>query len=130
MPPGAGISGRRGSPSHCCKQQLPGSGSTPSFARDAIQLSAHSGCLRRSGLSGPKADEAIAKAGKWTLEIVRRKPGARGFAVLPERWIAKRTLSWIRRNRRLARDFRHLAKTAAAFVTLAMIKLMLRRLPG
>ena len=80
------------------------------------------------GYQGPKAAEAVAGAGSWTLEIVRRAPGQKGFAVLPKRWIVERTLSWIRRNRRLARDFEHLARTAEAMIALAMIKIMLRRL--
>ena len=50
------------------------------------------------------------------------------FVVLPKRWIVERTLAWISRNRRLARDYERHARTAAAFVWLAMIRLMLRRL--
>jgi transposase len=80
------------------------------------------------GYQGPKAASALARTGSWTLEIVRRAPGERGFAVLPKRWIVERTLSWIRRNRRLVRDFEHLARTAEAMIALAMIKIMLRRL--
>lgn len=80
------------------------------------------------GYQGPKAAEAVAKAGTWRLDIVRREPGKKGFAVLPKRWIVERTLSWIRRNRRLARDVEHLARTAEALVRLAMIKIMLKRL--
>ena len=70
----------------------------------------------------------MAATGSWRLEIVRRDPGVKGFEVLPKRWIVERTLSWLRRNRRLARDFENLVRTAEAFVTLAMIKIMLRRL--
>ena len=80
------------------------------------------------GYQGPKAAETIASAGRWRLEIVRREPGTKGFAVLPKRWIVERTLAWIRRNRRLARDYEYLARTAEALVKLAMIKIMLRRL--
>ncbi len=80
------------------------------------------------GYQGPKAAAAVAGTGSWRLEIVRREPGTKGFEVLPKRWIVERTLSWLRRNRRLARDFEHLVRTAQAFVTLAMIKIMLRRL--
>ena len=43
-------------------------------------------------------------------------------------WIVERTLEWISRNRRLVRDFERYARTVAAFVRLAMIRLMLRRL--
>jgi len=80
------------------------------------------------GYQGPKAATAVAATGSWRLEIVRRDPGVKGFEVLPKRWIVERTLSWLRRNRRLARDFEHLVRTAEAFVMLAMIKNMLRRL--
>jgi transposase len=61
------------------------------------------------------------------LEIVKRNELHR-FVVLPKRWIVERTLAWISRNRRLARDFERYAQTAAAFVRLAMIRIMLRRL--
>jgi len=71
------------------------------------------------GYQGPKAAAAVAKAGSWILEIVRRAEGQKGFAVLPKRWIVERTLSWIRRNRRLARDVEHLARTAEALISLA-----------
>jgi len=50
------------------------------------------------------------------------------FVVVPKRWIVERTLAWISRNRRLARDFERYASTVAAFVRLAMIRIMLRRL--
>ena len=82
------------------------------------------------GYQGPRAATAVTAVGRWRLEIVRRDPGTKGFEVLPKRWIVERTLSWLRRNRRLARDFEHLVRTAEAFVTLAMIKIMLRRLAG
>jgi transposase len=49
-------------------------------------------------------------------EAIRRA----GFEVLPKRWIVERTFAWISRNRRPARDF--------AFIRLAMIRIMLRRL--
>ena len=47
---------------------------------------------------------------------------------LPKRWIVERTFAWISRDRRLARDFERYAATVAAFVRLAMIRIMLRRL--
>jgi transposase len=80
-----------------------------------------------AGYQGPKAATAVAMTGSWTLEIVKRNELHR-FVVLPKRWIVERTLAWISRNRRLARDFERYARTVAAFVRLAMIKLMLRRL--
>jgi transposase len=80
-----------------------------------------------AGYAGEKAAAAVAATGSWTLEIVKRNEAHR-FVVLPKRWIVERTLAWISRNRRLARDFERYARTAAAFCLLAMIRLMLRRL--
>ena len=42
---------------------------------------------------------------------------------MPKRWIVERTLAWISRNRRLARDFERYAATVAAFIRLAMIRI-------
>ena len=81
-----------------------------------------------AGYQGQKARKAMRQTGRWRLEIVKRPRGAEGFGVLAKRWIIERTLAWISRNRRLARDFENLARTAQALVRLAMIKLMLRRL--
>jgi len=67
------------------------------------------------------------RTGAWKLEIVKRSDIS-GFKVLPKRWIVERTFAWISRNRRLARDFERYAITVAAFVRLAMIRIMLSRL--
>jgi transposase len=80
-----------------------------------------------AGYQGPQAAAAIAKTGTWKLEIVKRSERHR-FVVLPKRWIVERTLAWISHNRRLARDFERYARSTAAFVRLAMIRIMLRRL--
>jgi transposase len=80
-----------------------------------------------SGYQGPRVAQAVAKSGHWTVQIVKRNELHR-FVVLPKRWIVERTLAWISRNRRLARDFERYAHTGAAFVRLAMIRIMLRRL--
>ena len=79
------------------------------------------------GYQGDKTASAVAKTGAWKLEIVKRCDLHR-FVVLPKRWIVERTFAWISRNRRLARDFERHVRKAAAFVRLAMIRLMLRRL--
>jgi transposase len=80
-----------------------------------------------AGYQGAKTAAAIAKTGSWKLEIVKRNEPHR-FVVLPKRWIVERTLAWISHNRRLARDFERYARSAAAFVRLAMIRIMLKRL--
>src|SRR6187200_2505012 len=80
-----------------------------------------------AGYQGQKMQAAVARTGSWELQIVRRCDRHR-FVVLPKRWIVERTLAWISRCRRLARDYERHARKAAAFVRLAMIRLMLRRL--
>jgi transposase len=80
-----------------------------------------------AGYQGPKMAAAVARTGTWKLEIVRRCDRHR-FVVLPKRWIVERSIAWISRNRRLTRDFERHCRIAAAFVRLAMIRIMLRRL--
>jgi len=80
-----------------------------------------------AGYQGPKMAKVVAHTGRWTLQIVKRSEPHR-FVVLPKRWIVERTFAWISRNRRLARDFERYARTVAAFVRLAMIRIMLKRL--
>jgi transposase len=80
------------------------------------------------GYQGPKAAQAAARTGSWIIDIVKRLDTAVGFEVVPKRWIVERTLAWISRCRRLARDFERYARTVAAFIRLAMIRIMLRRL--
>lgn len=80
-----------------------------------------------AGYQGPKMAAAVARTGPWELEIVRRCDKHR-FVVLPKRWIVERSIGWISRNRRLARDFERHCRIAAAFVRMAMIRIMLRRL--
>ena len=50
-----------------------------------------------------------------------------GFVVLPKRWIGERTIAWLNRCRRLAKDWECLNRKALAFLRLASIQLMLRK---
>lgn len=64
------------------------------------------------------------------LEVIKRSDDVKGFQVLPRRWVVERTLGWVVRCRRLARDFERLTAHAEAMVHIAMTGLMLRRLTG
>ena len=64
----------------------------------------------------------------WRLEIVRRPEGAKGFVLLPKRWVVERTFSWLGRWRRLSRDYEHLTESSEAMVRIASIGRMLRRI--
>jgi len=72
--------------------------------------------------------EWISKVYTWTMHIIKPEPGIRGFRVLPKRWIVERTFAWLSNYRRLSRDYEYLTRSSEAFIYLAMIHLMLRRL--
>ena len=63
-----------------------------------------------------------------TLVIVKRPRPTQGFRVLQWRWIVERTFGWLNRSRRLSKDFEALPETTEAWVRIAMIQLMVRRL--
>jgi transposase len=78
---------------------------------------------------GPQFRHALAKLRpRLTTEIVTRSDQQKGFLVVPKRWIVERTLAWLNRCRRLAKDFENRTRYAVAFVALAAIRLMLRKL--
>jgi putative transposase len=62
----------------------------------------------------------------WGLEIVKRPDGAKGFQVLPRRWVAERTFGWFGRYRRQARDYEHTVASSEAMVYLASIRRTLK----
>lgn len=64
----------------------------------------------------------------WRLEIVQKGPAQHGFRVLPKRWIVERTFAWLGRWRRLSKDHEGTVASSRAFLQVAMIALMLRRL--
>jgi len=78
---------------------------------------------------GPVFRKALAKVRpQLKPEIIKRRDSASGFVVVPKRWIVERTIAWLNRCRRLAKDFENRIRTATAFVQLASIRLMLRKL--
>ena len=81
------------------------------------------------GYQGPEFQSAAKRAlSKLEVEIVKRSDRAKGFVVLPKRWVVERTLAWLNRCRRLAKDWENLNVKARAFLLLASIRLMVRRL--
>lgn len=82
--------------------------------------------LADGGYQGQTTADAVREAADLPLEIVKRsdKPG---FVVLAKRWIVERTFGWLGRCRRLSKDYENLHRTGAAFLILAMIRLMVRR---
>ena len=80
------------------------------------------------GYAGPKLEDALAQIGTWTLEIIKRSDTAKGFELLPRRWVVERTIAWLNRNRRLAKDFEKTVESAVAWIMIASIKLLSRRM--
>lgn len=81
-----------------------------------------------SGYQGPKFQQGLKQACRQIeVEIVKRSdPGK--FVVLPKRWIVERTIGWLNRCRRLAKDWECLNRNALAFLRWASIRLMMRKL--
>jgi transposase len=81
------------------------------------------------GYQGRQFQEAVKRVlTQAEVEIVKRSDQAKGFIVLPKRWVVERTLAWLNRCRRLAKDWENLNLKARAFLLLASIRLMVRRL--
>jgi transposase len=81
------------------------------------------------GYQGEQFRRALANVlPRLSVDIVKRPDTAKGFEVLPRRWVVERTLAWLNRCRRLTKDFENLSRTALAFIRLASIRLMLRKL--
>lgn len=77
---------------------------------------------------GPKLLNALADLGTWTIEIVTRSQSVGSFQAEPRRWVIERTLAWFGRNRRLAKDFEASIASAQAWVFIASVRLLSRRL--
>ena len=81
------------------------------------------------GYQGPAFRNALSGIfAQIDIEIVKRSDAAKGFVVLPKRWVVERTLAWLGRCRRLAKDWECLNQKARAFLLVASIRLMVRRL--
>ncbi len=81
-----------------------------------------------AGYAGPKPRGVLEKTGDWTMEIVKHSDSAEGFEPLPRRWVVERAFAWLGRCRSLAKDFEKTIKSAEAWITIAPIRLVTRRL--
>ena len=81
-----------------------------------------------SGYQGPKFQQGLKQVCRAVnVEIVRRSDAGK-FVVLPRRWIVERTIAWLNRCRRLAKDWECLTRNALAFLRWASVRLMVRKL--
>jgi transposase len=81
------------------------------------------------GYQGPQFQAAMKRTlSRLEVEIVKRSDQAKGFLVLPKRWIVERSIAWLNRCRRLAKDWECHNRKALSFLRLASIRFMLRKL--
>jgi transposase len=80
------------------------------------------------GYAGDKLRASLNGKGAWTLEIIKRSDHGKGFEVLPRRWVVERTFAWLGRCRRLAKDFEATIASAVAWVFIAHIRILTRRI--
>lgn len=80
------------------------------------------------GYAGEKLVTALTRHGQWQIEIVKRSDRSCGFHLLPRRWVVERTFAWLNRNRRLAKDFETTLASSQAWIYLASVQLLARRL--
>ena len=110
----------------CC--QHPGPGRRQAGAGQAVgPVPTVAGHLGRCWVRGPVGGVGLATGG-WLLTVVRRNPDSHQFEVLPRRWVVERTLAWLGRCRRLSKDYEERTETSEAWVHIAMVHLMLKRL--
>lgn len=87
--------------------------------------------LRLSWADGGYAGELVAWVASfadWMLEIVKRRNDGTGVVVLPRRWVVERPFAWLSQCRRLSKDYEETPASSEAWIRLAMIHLMVRRL--
>jgi putative transposase len=80
------------------------------------------------GYAGNKLKTAMRGHGQWTIEIVKRSDMAKGFVVLPRRWVVERTFAWLGRCRRLAKNWDKSLESANAWTQIASIRMLTRRI--
>lgn len=79
------------------------------------------------GYAGDKLRSALVGMGKWTIDIIKRSDRAKGFEVLPRRWVVERTFAWLGRCRRLAKDWEKSIASSTAWALIASIRMLTRR---
>ena len=84
--------------------------------------------LRRSGYAGEKLETALAKINGPAIEIIKRPDDAKGFVIIARRWVVERTLAWINRCRRLAKDWEASIASSEAWLLIASVRQLSRRL--
>lgn len=81
------------------------------------------------GYSGPEfAGWVREQSPELDVEVIKRSDDVQGFKVLPRRWVVERTFGWLVQHRRLVRDYEKTECSAAGWIAIALVRVMLRRL--
>ncbi len=80
------------------------------------------------GFAGEEFEAHIEKECGFKIQVVKRPDGAKGFVLLPRRWVVERTFAWLGNYRRLSKDYEYSVYSSDAMIYAAMIHLMVRRL--
>lgn len=86
---------------------------------------------RQIGVDGTARSRLLAWVllhGRFRLQPVLRCDEHKGFVVLPRRWVVERTFAWITHCRRFGKDDETLPESSEAMISLAMTRVMIRRL--
>lgn len=95
---------------------------TPQEVLDQLELLWADG-----GFSGPDFATWVYEHCGCLVEIIKRSDSAKGFVVLPRRWVVERTLGWLSGFRRLSKDYERFAETSQGWIYAAMVRIMLKR---
>ncbi len=80
------------------------------------------------GYAGEKLENALRKIDGPTIEIIKRPDDAKGFVIIARRWVVERTLAWLNRCRRLAKDWEASVTSAEAWLLIASTRQLVRRI--
>ena len=98
-----------------------------------LELQARQGTVRTVFADGAYGGNKLASALKQshcpiTVEVVKKAKDDKGFTVIPRRWVVERSFGWLRRCRRLSKDFERSIASALAWLRLALIRVLMRRI--
>ena len=80
------------------------------------------------GYKGQEFMQWVMDTYRWVFQAVLRTDTVKGFVPIAQRWKVERTFGWFHWCRRLSKDYEILPETSEAFIYVANIRIMLRRL--
>src|SRR5271167_738598 len=94
--------------------------------RTLFPLSSNDPIIANAGHESRKLARTLKQRQGWQLRIVKRRQ--RAFKITGLNWIVECSFAWLRRNRRLSKDYEYRVQTSETMIDLASIRLMLNRI--